>query len=324
MPVLDLWCHDFCYMTWICNSLDLPMPAGPHPGMLLAGSKPQGVIQWLFPSNVATMLPMAQPCRGSGRVAPPKGRTMGNVHFFARLACSALLISGRRRTSISRSPILSISSPSPARASMLYGCSTLFPISCSSIRPSAFHHSDFSPQAAASCLNPCSMVAQRERFLTLASCIRPFPCSPPSQPSYTFRPPHHGLPISMQLGRTTHAVPDICSSVCPFTFRQLSSPSYDLVPRRCSLFSMLLGCTSHAVPYISSSLRPFAFRQLYHFPRSCMISKTYDIICLWYHIKYDVKSVLISYMISYMISYSCQGIYDIKNLWYHSSIIHSS
>ncbi len=32
-------------------------------------------------------------------------------------------------------------------------------------------------QAAASCLNPCST-----RFLTLASCIRPLSCWPPSQP----------------------------------------------------------------------------------------------------------------------------------------------
>jgi hypothetical protein len=73
--------------------------------------------------------------------------------------------------------------------------STRFPISCSSICPSAFCHSDFSPQAAASCLNlnPCSRVAQHKRFLTVVSRtgIRPFTCWPPSQPSYAFHP-HHG------------------------------------------------------------------------------------------------------------------------------------
>jgi hypothetical protein len=73
--------------------------------------------------------------------------------------------------------------------------STRFPISGSSIRPAAFcrldfeHH--FSPLAAASYLNPCSMVAQHKLVLTLVSRIRPFPCRPPSQPSYAFHP-HHG------------------------------------------------------------------------------------------------------------------------------------
>jgi hypothetical protein len=49
---------------------------------------------------------------------------MGNVHFFARPASSALLISGRRRTSImiSRSPIISIFSLSPAHDPLLYCC----------------------------------------------------------------------------------------------------------------------------------------------------------------------------------------------------------
>ncbi len=98
-----------------------------------------------------------------------------------------------------------------------------------------------------------------------------------SQPlaSYAFRP-HHRLPISILLGRTTHVVPDISSSVCPFAFWQLSSPSYDLVPHHsgCLPFSMLLCCTSHAVPDIGSSLRPFAFRQLNHFPLLQVRSRT--------------------------------------------------
>jgi hypothetical protein len=48
------------------NSLDFPRPAGPRPETRLAGYKPKGVIQRLFPSNVATMLlrPMAPPRRG--------------------------------------------------------------------------------------------------------------------------------------------------------------------------------------------------------------------------------------------------------------------
>ncbi len=75
---------------------------------------------------------------------------------------------------------------------MLYGC-TIYtvPIRCSSTRPNAFRRSDFSPWAAASCLNPCSMVARHKRFLTLVSRFRPFACWPPSQPSYASHP-HHG------------------------------------------------------------------------------------------------------------------------------------
>jgi hypothetical protein len=72
--------------------------------------------------------------------------------------------------------------------------SILFPISSSSIRPSAFRRSDFSPRAAASCLNPCSTVALHKRFLTLVSRFRPFACCPPSQPSHAFHP-HYGPPI---------------------------------------------------------------------------------------------------------------------------------
>jgi hypothetical protein len=67
-------------------------------------------------------------------------------------------------------------------------------MSGSSIRPSAFRRSDFSPLAAASCLNPCSTVTRHKRFLTLVSRFRPFACWPPSQPSYAFHP-HHGPPI---------------------------------------------------------------------------------------------------------------------------------
>ena len=50
-----------------------------------------------------------------------------------------------------------------------------------------------------------------------------------------------------------------------------------------------------------------------------MISRTYDIIGIWYHSQYHVIFILISCMISCMISWSC--IYDIKNLWYHRSMI---
>jgi hypothetical protein len=72
--------------------------------------------------------------------------------------------------------------------------STRFPISGSSIRPSAIRRLDFSPRAAASCLNPCSTVARHKRFLILVSLFRPFACWPPSQPSYAFHP-NHGPPI---------------------------------------------------------------------------------------------------------------------------------
>ncbi len=72
--------------------------------------------------------------------------------------------------------------------------STRSPISGSSTRPSAFRSSDFSPWAAASCLNPCSTVARHKRFLTLVSRFRPFACWPPSQPSSAFHP-HHGPQI---------------------------------------------------------------------------------------------------------------------------------
>ncbi len=80
--------------------------------------------------------------------------------------------------------------------------------------------------------NPCSKVAQHKRIQTLVSSIRPFSSWPPSQPSYAFHP-HHGLLISMLLGRMTHAVPDNGSSVRPFAFWQLSSPSYDFIPHHC-------------------------------------------------------------------------------------------
>jgi hypothetical protein len=134
--------------------------------------------------------------------------------------------------------------------------STRFPISGSSIRPSAFRRSDFSPRAAASCLNPCSTVARHQRFLTLVSRFRPFACWPPSQPSYAFHP-HHGPPI---LSRTTHAVPDIGSTLFGRA-PHFPTTSSEFLPRHCSPVSMLFGCTSHAVPDIGSSVCPFAFRQ---------------------------------------------------------------
>jgi hypothetical protein len=72
-----------------------------------------------------------------------------------------------------------------------------FPICCSSICPSAVCLLDFFPRAAArlsKLLNPCSMVAQHNCYLTLVSCFCPLACWPPSQPSYALHP-HHGLPI---------------------------------------------------------------------------------------------------------------------------------
>ncbi len=63
------------------NSLDFPRPAGPRPETQPAGYKPKGVIQRLFPSNLATMLlrPMS---RRLAATAPPEGRTMEMVRFF--------------------------------------------------------------------------------------------------------------------------------------------------------------------------------------------------------------------------------------------------
>jgi hypothetical protein len=53
---------------------------------------------------------------------------------------------------------------------------------------------------------------------------------------------------------------------------------------------------------------------------SCMISRLYDIISFWYHTSYHKNSLLISsIMISCMIPYF--WIYDIKIIWYHSSMI---
>ena len=103
--------------------------------------------------------------------------------------------------------------------------STQSPISGSSTCPSAFCRSDFSPWAAASCLNPCSTVAQHRRFLTLVSRFRPFACWPPSQPSYAFHP-HHGQPIlrSHDTRGSRHRF-----QPRPFAFRQLDhhpAPSF--------------------------------------------------------------------------------------------------
>ncbi len=53
-------------IPWISNSLEFPKPAGPCPETRLARYKQKGIIQRLFPSNVATMLlrPMAPPRSG--------------------------------------------------------------------------------------------------------------------------------------------------------------------------------------------------------------------------------------------------------------------
>jgi hypothetical protein len=71
--------------TSISNSLDFPKPAGlQRPGtQQAAGYKPKGVIQWLFLSNVATMLlsPMALPRSGGAAW----GQDNGNC-LLARLA----------------------------------------------------------------------------------------------------------------------------------------------------------------------------------------------------------------------------------------------
>ncbi len=95
--------------------------------------------------------------------------------FFARPARSALLISGRRRTSISRSQITSTFATSPACDPMLYGCTIytvphrLFQLLSLCISPLGFS----SPWAAASCLNPCSTVARHTQFLTLVLAFVP-------------------------------------------------------------------------------------------------------------------------------------------------------
>ncbi len=112
------WNHD-CILCILSCSLGFPKPAGPRPETRLAGYKPKGVIHSLrlSPSNVATMLLRL--------MSPPrrlKARQWELFVFFARPARSALLISGRRRTLISRSPIISTFSTSPARDPMLYGC----------------------------------------------------------------------------------------------------------------------------------------------------------------------------------------------------------
>ncbi len=70
---------------------------------------------------------------------------------------------------------------------------------------------------------------------------------------FAFVPSHVGHPLShptpsihimdsQSLGSTTHAVPDIGSSVSPFAFLQRSSLSCDFLPHHCSPVSMLFGC----------------------------------------------------------------------------------
>jgi hypothetical protein len=142
--------------------------------------------------------------------------------------------------------------------------STRFHISGSSISPSAFCSSDFSPWAAASCLNPCSTVARHKRFMTLVSRFRPFACWPPSQPSYAFHP-HHRPPILRSHDTRGPRHHDWFQRLS-LAFRLRSSLSYDFLPHHCLLLSMLFSCTSHADPNICSSLRPIAFQQLDHHP----------------------------------------------------------
>ncbi len=55
-------------------------------------------------------------------------------------------------------------------------------------------------------------------------------------------------------------------------------------------------------------------------PLQCMISVTYDIICLWYHNQYHMQNQIWYHGIKTMISYV--SIYDISNLWYHRSMIY--
>jgi hypothetical protein len=106
--------------------------------------------------HVATMLlrPMAQPRR-------LRARQWEMFVFFACPARSALLISGRRRTSISRSPIISTFSTYPARDPILYGCTIYTGDSPSAIPALVPLHftariSLLGLQQVAGCLNPCS------------------------------------------------------------------------------------------------------------------------------------------------------------------------
>ena len=140
--------------------------------------------------------------------------------------------------------------------------STLFPICCSSISPSACHHSDFSPQAAASCLNPCSTVARHKRFLTLVSRFRPFACWPPSQPSYAFYP-HHGPPI-LRSHNTRGSQHRFQRSSLRFSAVLL--PFLRLPPT--SLLAVINAFRLHVTRGSRHRFqpRPFAFRQLAHHP----------------------------------------------------------
>ncbi len=123
---------------------------------------------------------------------------------------------------ISHSPIISIFSLKSLQLAILYcmgALSTLLPISCSSIGPSAFRHSDFSPLAAASCLNPQSMLSlwlhntscSWQWFLALVPLHVGHPHSHPM-------PSIHTMDSWWSLGSTTHAVPYIGSSVLSLHF----------------------------------------------------------------------------------------------------------
>jgi hypothetical protein len=99
-----------------------------------------------------------------------------------------------------------------------------FPICCSSICPSAVCLLDFSPRAAArlsKLLNPCSMVAQHNCYLTLVSRFCPLACWPPSQPSYALHP-HHGQPILRS--HDTCGFPTLVPAFVPSLFS--SSPHF--------------------------------------------------------------------------------------------------
>jgi hypothetical protein len=86
---------------------------------------------------------------------------------FARPARSALLVSGRRRTSImiSRSPIISIR---PARDPMLHGC-TIYIVPHQRFQHSSLCISPFGFLSSVCSKLPCSRVARHQPFLTLVS-----------------------------------------------------------------------------------------------------------------------------------------------------------
>jgi hypothetical protein len=143
---------------------------------------------------------------------------------------------------------------------MLYGC-TIYTVP----------HQRF--QNSSLCISPLgflssgrSKLPRHKRFLTLVSRFRPFACWSPSQPSYAFH-----IMDRRSLGRTTHAVPDIGSSVRPFAFRPRSSLSYDFLgvpPTSLLAVINLIAFRLHVTRGSRHRFkpRPFAFRQLDHHP----------------------------------------------------------